>query len=70
MPDPLNLPERKDAEGEKLMRQMSKPLSPGAREDPAKLVRLGQYNVKDVKVEREAHGAPGNGTLVGGGRRR
>jgi DNA polymerase len=53
--DVLELANRKDAAGEHLMHQMSKP-RPAAHDDPKQLHRLGRYCVQDVEVEREVHG--------------
>jgi DNA polymerase len=61
----LELMNRKDAGGEKLMHQMSKPRRARKNEDPngvywfedeGKLQRLGAYCVQDVEVERELDG--------------
>jgi DNA polymerase len=60
----LQLPFRKDAEGHRLMLQMSRPRKPRPGEDPAstywiddpeKLRRLVAYCVRDVEIERELH---------------
>jgi DNA polymerase len=60
----LELANRKDAAGERLMHQMSKPRRPRKDEDPnrtywfddpARLQRLHTYNCQDVEVEREAY---------------
>jgi DNA polymerase len=58
----VDLTERKDEAGHKLMQKMSKPRRPRKAEDPnslywhetpEQLERLGQYWVQDVKTERE-----------------
>ena len=63
--DALELGNRKDAAGERLMHQMSKPRRPHKDEDPAgtywfadaeRLHRLYDYCKQDVEVERELHG--------------
>jgi DNA polymerase len=63
--DALELTNRKDAAGERLMRQMSRPRKPRKDEDPTKvywfddqerLDRLGGYCQQDVEVTRELHG--------------
>jgi DNA polymerase len=63
--DFLELANRKDAAGERLMHQMSKPRKPRKGEDPEgiywfddpeRLQRLGGYCCQDVEVERELHG--------------
>ena len=52
----LGLPVRKDAEGARLLRLLSRPLPDGTWiEDPALLERLYAYCVRDVEVERAAH---------------
>jgi DNA polymerase len=60
----LHLPIGKDAEGARVMREMSKPRKPRPGEDPAgiywvddpaKLRRLLAYNIRDVEVERELY---------------
>jgi DNA polymerase len=60
--DALELANRKDAAGERLMHQMSKPRRPRKHEDPAgiywfddadRLQRLYSYCKQDVEVERE-----------------
>jgi DNA polymerase len=60
----LSLPMRKDVDGAKVMREMSRPRKarPGEdpdgiywHDDPEKLRRLIAYNVRDVEVERELH---------------
>ncbi len=60
--DALELANRKDKAGERLMQQMSKPRRPRKGEDPTKiywfddperLQRLGVYNAQDVETERE-----------------
>jgi DNA polymerase len=62
--DALELENRKDAAGERLMHQMTKPRKPRKDEDPAgiywfedqeRLDRLGSYAKQDVEVEREIH---------------
>jgi DNA polymerase len=62
--DALELSNRKDAAGERLMLQMSKPRNPRKDEDPAgtyyfddddRLKRLCRYCEQDVEVERELH---------------
>ena len=62
--DALELMNRKDAAGERLMRAMSKPRKPRKGEDPAgaywfddqdRLDRLYSYCQQDVEVERELH---------------
>ena len=62
--DALELRNRKDAGGQKLMYQMSKPRRPRKDEDAnvihwfdddARQQRLRSYNVQDVEVEREAY---------------
>ena len=62
--DALELANRKDAAGERLMRQMSKPRKPRKGEDPAgaywfddqeRLDRLYSYCKQDVEVERELY---------------
>ena len=62
--DALELTNRKDAAGERLMHQMSKPRKPRKGEDPAgaywfddqdRLDRLYSYCQQDVEVERELH---------------
>ena len=62
--DALELENRKDAAGERLMHQMSKPRKPRKDEDPAgiywfedqeRLDRLGSYDKQDVEVEREIY---------------
>ena len=62
----LELANRKDATGERLMHQMSKPRRPRKDEDPngtyffndeERLNRLRIYNCQDVEVEREAYHA-------------
>ena len=62
--DALELRNRKDAVGERLMHQMSKPRKPRMGEDPAgtfwfddqeRLDRLYSYCKQDVEVERELH---------------
>jgi DNA polymerase len=61
--DVLEQGNRKDAAGERLMHQMSKPRKPRKDEDPSgtywfedddRMQRLGAYNMQDVEVEREA----------------
>jgi DNA polymerase len=61
--DALELSNRKDAAGQRLMLQMSKPRRPRKDEDPAgtywfddpdRLKRLEAYVLQDVEVEREA----------------
>ena len=61
--DVLEQANRKDAAGERLMHQMSKPRKPRKDEDPAGVYWLkrttdatarSHYNVQDVEVEREA----------------
>jgi DNA polymerase len=63
--DALELTNRKDAAGERLMHQMAKPRRPRQGEDPAgvyyfddadRLHRLHGYNRQDEEVERELHG--------------
>ena len=63
--DALELANRKDAAGERLMHQMSKPRRPRGIEDPSKvywfddperLDRLCGYCRQDVEVEREIYG--------------
>jgi DNA polymerase len=63
--DVLELCNRKDKAGERLMLQMSKPRRPRKDEDPAgiywfdnpeRLTRLYGYCRQDVETEREAHG--------------
>jgi hypothetical protein len=63
--DALELENRKDKAGERLMHQMSKPRKPHKDEDPSKiyyfddaerLERWRKYNKQDVEVEREIHG--------------
>jgi DNA polymerase len=60
----LALPISKDAEGRRLMLQMSRPRKPRAgenpdaiywHEDPEQFARLARYNARDVEVERELH---------------
>ena len=60
--DALELENRKDAAGERLMHQMSKPRKPHRDEDPAgtywfddqdRFDRLYSYGKQDVEVERE-----------------
>jgi len=62
--DALELVNRKDAAGERLMHQMSKPRKPRKGEDPAgtywfedpeRLQRLDVYCPQDVEVERELY---------------
>jgi DNA polymerase len=62
----LELANRKDAAGERLMHQMSKPRRPRKDEDPngiyffddeERLNRLRIYNCRDVEVEREVYDA-------------
>ena len=62
--DALELKNRKDAAGERLMHQMSKLRKPHKDEDPAgvywyddddRMQRLGAYCVQDVEVERELY---------------
>ena len=62
--DALELEHRKDAAGERLMHQMSKPRKPRKGEDPAgtywfddpeRLQRLHDYCKQDIEVERELH---------------
>ena len=62
--DALELENRKDKAGERLMHQMSKPRKPHKDENPSKiyyfddverLERWRKYNKQDVEVEREAH---------------
>ena len=62
--DALELAHRKDAAGERLMRQMSRPRKPRQGEDPAgtywhddddRLRRLGEYCVQDCEVLRELY---------------
>jgi DNA polymerase len=62
--DALELTNRKDAAGERLMHQLSKPRKPHKGEDPAgayyfddleRLQRLYEYCRQDVEVERELH---------------
>ena len=62
--DALELENRKDAAGERLMHQMSKPRKPRKDEDPAgvywyddadRLQRLYDYCRQDVEVERELY---------------
>src|SRR5262249_26262246 len=62
--DALELANRKDAAGERLMHQMSKPRRARKGEDAGavhwfddeeRVQRLGSYNAQDVEVEREAH---------------
>jgi DNA polymerase bacteriophage-type len=62
--DVLELVNRKDAAGERLMHQLAKPRKARKGEDPAALywfddsdrfLRLDAYCVQDVEVEREAH---------------
>ena len=64
--DALELANRKDAAGERLMHQMSKPRRPRKDEDPAgtywfddpeRLDRLYSYCRQDVEVERELYDA-------------
>jgi DNA polymerase len=50
--DALDLPVRKDTEGERIMRQLAR-LPAGNEADPEKLERLYQYCCIDVAVERE-----------------
>jgi DNA polymerase len=61
----LNLQNRKDAEGARLMKAMARPRKPRACEDPRelywvddpeKLSRLFAYCVQDMEVERELYG--------------
>jgi DNA polymerase len=61
----LELEHRKDAAGERLMHQMSKPRKARKDEDPARvfwfddpdrLQRLGEYCKQDLEVERELYG--------------
>jgi DNA polymerase bacteriophage-type len=61
--DAMGFANRKDAAGERLMHQMTKPRKPKAGEDPDgvywhedgdKVFRLSDYNCRDVEVEREA----------------
>jgi DNA polymerase bacteriophage-type len=63
--DALELANRKDVAGERLMHQMSKPRKPRKDEDPAgiywfddpeRLQRLYSYCKQDAEVERELHG--------------
>ena len=63
--DVLELANRKDDAGERLMHQMSKPRKPRKGEDPKgvywheddeRLQRLGAYCMRDVEAERELHG--------------
>jgi DNA polymerase bacteriophage-type len=63
--DALELANRKDAAGERLMHQTSKPRRPHKEEDPdqvywfddpERLQRLYDYCRQDVEVERELHG--------------
>ena len=63
--DALELANRKDAAGERLMHQMAKPRRPHKDEDPAgtywfddpeRLDRLYNYCQQDVEVERELYG--------------
>lgn len=52
----LGLEQRKDAEGARLMRQLSRPLPDGTfMEDPALLEQLYAYCVRDTDVERELY---------------
>ena len=62
--DALELENRKDAAGERLMRQMSKPRKPRKDEDPAgmywyddddRMQRLGAYCVQDIETARELY---------------
>jgi DNA polymerase len=62
--DALELSNRKDAAGERLMHQLAKPRKPRKDEDPAgayyfddpeRLQRLYEYCRQDVEVERELH---------------
>jgi DNA polymerase len=61
----VGAPIRKDAEGERLMKQMMKPrgfTDNGEprwwdREDPDRLIRLGEYCAQDVRTERAVAGA-------------
>jgi DNA polymerase len=62
--DALEFANRKDAAGERLMHQMSKPRRARKDEDAGavhwfddeeRVQRLGGYNAQDVEVEREAH---------------
>jgi DNA polymerase len=62
--DALELENRKDKAGERLMHQMSKPRKPHKDEDPSKiyyfddverLERWRKYNKQDVEVERETY---------------
>jgi DNA polymerase bacteriophage-type len=62
--DVLALEHRKDKDGGRLMRQMSKPRKPRKDEDPAgiywlddaeRLARLYEYNKQDVATERALH---------------
>jgi DNA polymerase len=62
--DALELANRKDAAGERLMQQMARPRRPRKGEDPAtiywfddpeRLQRLGRYCCQDVEVEREVY---------------
>ena len=55
MADVLELANRKDAAGERLMQQMSKP-HPAGHDDPRQLAQLGPYCKQDVEIEREVHG--------------
>jgi DNA polymerase len=60
--DVLELANRKDAAGERLMHQMAKPRKARNGEDPGvywfddddRVLRLGNYCIQDVEVEREA----------------
>ena len=54
--DVLELANRKDADGERLMQQMSKPRPAGTHDDPGQLAQLGRYCKQDVETERELHG--------------
>jgi hypothetical protein len=64
--DALELTHRKDASGERLMHQMSKPRRPRMGEDPNggpnwfededRMNRLAEYCREDVEVERELYG--------------
>jgi len=54
--DALELANRKDAAGERLMHQLAKPRPVGTHDDPGQLAQLGRYCKQDVETERELHG--------------
>ena len=72
--DALELANRKDEAGERLMHQMSKPRKPHKDEDPSdrstgstiaeRLERWRKYNKQDVEVERET-AWPAAGAVAG-----